>query len=152
MLQELQAENTASFSRDEVELLAIPPEGIEHVWPVARSQLALACSWTRKADLDVLRERLLDGFGQLWVIWVPGQKMSLATCVTEIEIADSGWKTARVVLLGGGRLEMWRHLMTDMEDWAKSESCDAIEIVGRPGWRRVFPEYQHCETVIAKEL
>lgn len=152
MLQAQPAESTASFSKDDVKLLAIPPSEVGRVWRIAQEQLALAVSWSRKVDLAEMRERLASGFGQLWMVWAPQQERVLCTFVVELIEYPSGWKTARVVLLGGGSLESWRHLLGDVEAWARAEGCHAVEIVGRKGWQRVFPDYEHCETVIAKEL
>jgi hypothetical protein len=152
MLQALQAESTESYSKGDAELLAIPPDGIETVWPIARAQLALAASWTRKVDLDVLKTRLQAGIGQLWMVWVPKDELSLATICTDLLVHDTGWKVARVTLIGGGGMDIWRSLLVELEQWAREEGCDAIELVGRKGWQRVYTDYEHCETLIVKEF
>jgi len=33
-------------------------------------------------------------------------------------------------------------LMEPLEGWARQNHCDAIEIQGRKGWGRIFPEYR----------
>lgn len=149
-----QTDNTESFSPADVELLAISPEDVDEIWWLARSQLALALSWTRKATLDSIHERLLNGRAQLWMAFLPQTDRILCSCVTDLMKWESGHITCRVLLVGGGRIEMWRHLIRKLEAYATAEGADAMEVIGRKGWERIFARegYTHAETTITKEL
>lgn len=148
------ADNTASFSPADVQLLAIEPGKVDRVWPLARSQLMLALSWTRKANLESIHERLLSGSAQLWMAFLPDQNRILCSCVTDIHVWESGYITVRVLLVGGGRLELWRHLIGGLEGYSRAEGAQGIEVIGRKGWEKVFKAdgFTHSETVIVKEF
>jgi hypothetical protein len=51
-----------------------------------------------------------------------------------------------------GGMARWLHLLAPIEDWAKSEGCDAMRIMGRRGWGRVLPTYRLTRVVLEKEL
>ncbi len=147
-------DSTASYSPADVELLAIEPARVDQIWSLARGHLALGLSWTRKMDLESLHARLLDGTAQLWMAYLPATSRILCSCVTEILLWESGYRTLRVLLVGGGRLELWKHLIRDIEAYARKEGAQAIEIVGRKGWERIFrgEGFTHTETVIGREI
>lgn len=145
-------ESTESSSRGDIQLLNVPQEGVLQAWPLVEPLIARAAAQTRKCNLSHLRSQLAEGGAQLWAIWEPTSEAVLAAFVTTLQSYPTGWNTARVVLLGGERMESWRHLLRQVEEWARSEGCDALEIVGRKGWQRVFPDYEHCETLISKEF
>ena len=150
MLQAQGPGSTASCSK--AELVAVPPDGVDGLWVIAEPLLALGASWSRKVSLEDVRERLGAGFGQLWLVFDPATSVVLCAFVSELVDYPSGYRAGRVVLLGGGSLERWRHFLPRIEQWAKQEGCRALEIVGRRGWKRVFPDYEHGETTIVKEL
>ena len=147
-------DNTASFSPADVELLAISPEDVDEIWWLASSQLSLALSWTQKATLESIHKRLLEGGAQLWMAFLPQIDRILGSCVTDLMKWESGHITCRVLLLGGGRIELWRHLMMHLEAYARREGAEAMEVIGRKGWERIFSRegYTHAETTITKEL
>ena len=39
-----------------------------------------------------------------------------------------------------------------IERWMKEKGCELIEIVGRGGWARVFPDYERQAVVLRKKL
>ena len=127
---------------------------MDEIWEIARSQLALAISWTRKATLDSIHERLLVGEAQLWMAFLPNMDRILCSCVTDLMKWESGHITCRVLLVGGGRIELWRNLIRQLEAYAISEGAEAMEVIGRKGWERIFSRegYTHAETTITKEL
>jgi len=137
-----------------VRLLAIPPERVDEIWWLARAQLALATSWTLKATIDTVYADLIESKAQLWVAFLPAAKRILCSCVTDLQKWESGHMACRVLLIGGGRLELWRHLVHGLEAYAAAEGAQTLEIIGRKGWERIFRDdgYIHSETTIAKEL
>ena len=36
--------------------------------------------------------------------------------------------------------------------WAKEEGCDAMEIIGRHGWKKKLVDYRSVATVLAKDI
>ena len=147
-------DNTELFSPADVELLAIPPSKVDEIWWLASSQLELALSRTQKATLDSIYERLLGGEAQLWMAFLPKANRILCSCVTDLMKWESGHITCRVLLVGGGRIELWRNLIRQLEAYAIREGAEAMEVIGRKGWERIFSRegYTHAETTITKEL
>jgi hypothetical protein len=133
-------------------LLAIPPDDIGKVWEQVEPELDRAFRLTRKIETHELREALEIGYGQLWVVWNNTTKEQWAVVLSDIQSFYGGRKCARIVGLAGKGFELWRHLILDIEVWAVNEGCDAIEIVGRKGWARMFPDYDPIEYVLSKEL
>jgi len=60
-------------------------------------------------------------------------------------------KVLTVMFLGGRSMEEWLHLIAELEQWAKDEGCDSIEVHGRRGWEKVLG-WAVVSTVIRKNL
>jgi len=144
--------STALYSVADVELLAIEPGKVDEVWYIAAKQLEPALDLTPKATLDSVRARLESGDAQLWFAWVRSSGDIICSCVSEIRKWESGFKTVAVLLIGGSRMDLWRHMILQMEQYAVAEGANALEVIGRPGWERVFEDYRKTETTIMKEL
>lgn len=35
----------------------------------------------------------------------------------------------------------WKHLLRDLEEWAKAQGCDGVEAIAVPKWRHLFAGY-----------
>lgn len=60
-------------------------------------------------------------------------------------------KTCRI-WLAGGDLDELLDAEKYVAEWGKSHGCDAMEIVGRHGWKKKLVDYKSVATVLAKEL
>lgn len=147
-------DSTESFSPADVQLLAVPPGRVSKIWWLARSQLELATSRTQKTTLDAVYASLLDRKAQLWMAFLPDNNRILCSCVTDIQQWESGYITCRVLLVGGERIELWRHLIRQLEAYAMDEGAHALEVIGRKGWERIFRDdgFAHSETTLVKGL
>lgn len=88
---------------------------------------------------DVLT-RLFLKTAQLW-IGADETEIHVA-CVTEI-ISKGGTKYCNVWLTGGKGVNNWVYYLDTIEEWAKSQGCDAMLIEkARPGWKRILPAYK----------
>jgi hypothetical protein len=76
----------------------------------------------------------------------------LAVCVTELTVYPSGRKVCEIVYGAGDEMHRWKSLLSVIEEYALAEDCNSVEIRGRPGWGRVFPEYQEVYRVLEKEI
>ena len=146
-----------SSSSDDWQFLAIEPDMIESAWPVAAPFLELAARLSKKTNLEVCYAGAKKRYCQLWIIWepthddVPGD--ARGAVLTDIQYYPSGWHAARVLLMGGvGLAHMKDTIIAELEKWARAEDCDALEIIGRKGWGRVFPDYKPEEYVHVKEF
>lgn len=142
----------SSSSADAPHLLAIEPNRVESAWPLAEPWLALALERTEKLDLPTVLWACQQGDAQLWVAWDVVGRESLGALVTELADHPTGLRVARVLCLGGARFEEWAFRIRVLEEWARAEGCRALELVGRKGWGRVFPDYRPIEYVWSKPL
>lgn len=56
------------------------------------------------------------------------------------------------VCVGLDVLDLVDGVMTEIESWAKSIGCTAMEIVGRPGWQKFVRGYRRSAVVLEKSL
>lgn len=143
------------FTADAPHMLAVPPAEVDRVWHLVAPILARAILRTRKITLEDAHELCTVGACQLWVVWFPQEGEdgeALGALMTDIQAYPSGWRVARIFVLAGEEFARWSHLLIDIEAWAVAEGCQALEMIGRKGWGRVFPEYRPIEYVYSKEL
>ena len=61
--------------------------------------------------------------------------------VTQIVTYPTGMK-AMSLLLVGGTMSKWLHLLPQVETWAKTEGCEISELPrGRKGWVKMLKDY-----------
>ena len=143
-----------SAASSSVEVVAIPPG---RVWVVAKIAAPLIDKATQRTDRvttgDLIEACRLSQ-KQLWIVWDTDVYEALAAYVTELRTYNgTGVLACRVVALGGKDLKRWKALaIASLEAYARAEDCDVIDMVGRPGWGRIFPDYRETERVYTKEL
>lgn len=74
-----------------------------------------------------------------------------AAGVTKI-IASQKSKVLMCEACSGSEFIRNKHVMQTIEDYARSEGCDAVRIGGRKGWGRVFPEYREIAVLLERRL
>ncbi len=150
MLQTAHHECTGSSSTANCELHLIVPEMVSHLWSSVEGELSRAML-SHDMDTDSLLTLCEAGDAQLWVIVSPTGGI-VFTFATELITHLTGWKTTRITYGAGSNLDAMRMLMPQLEAWAVSQGCNNIEICGRRGWARVFPDYEVALTVFSKEF
>lgn len=122
----------------------IEPEDVVKVWSDAEPQLARAlCIVGEHTTHDILVQ-LLTTEARLW-------RIHNAWCVTEV-IEYPRLKVAMGSHLGGTMDPMsLRDALPKWRQWAKEHGCKELRIVGRRGWRRVFPEFRE-DTVLSMSV
>jgi hypothetical protein len=92
---------------------------------------------------------VLAGNAYLWLAIESGSV--LATAVTKVT-TEPDHRLCTLVACSGQDWEHWGHLIADLENYAKAEGCQRMEICGRPGWIKRLPDYRTVKVVIRKEL
>lgn len=87
---------------------------------------------------------------QVWLVLGSPNEI-LAVLVTEVHEYTSK-RVCRLIQGAGEGLHRWKHLVDVIEKWAASAGCTAIEMHGRRGWGKVYPDYAPLYTVFAKEI
>ena len=125
----------------------IPVEDLEFIWSQVKPQIekALDGSYSSYDILEYIKQNRM----QLWISWNDGIEASFVT-----EVCDyPQLRVLRWVLAGGSNMESWLDLVTSkVEDWAKRNNCQRLEIVGRKGWTKVLRDYEPQAVYFVKEL
>lgn len=128
----------------------VPVEDLEFIWSqvVPHIERALDGSYS---TYDILNN-IQDNRMQLWISWNNTDKRVEAAFVTEV-CDYPQIRTMRWVLAGGNNMEEWLNpLLEKVENWAKKNKCQRLEIVGRKGWTKVLRDYKPQATYFVKEL
>lgn len=131
------------------EAVCINPKQIEPFWEKAAPWIKSAME---RGDLGTFADvegDVLSGGALLWLVWE--DPIVLGACVTQI-ITQSDRKICMIVACGGEDARLWVHLVKKIEDYAKTEGCELMRIVGRKGWLRVLPDYQESRVILERLL
>ena len=124
----------------ELTVSLVPPFEVERIWDQVSRMLKLATDMSQgRYRLQDLKDKLMKGEFQLWIIFDPTFKIVAAITSTFTEYPQK--KAAHGQFLGGERLIEWKQKFCDVFDsWARDNGCGLIEFSGRPGWGRELSE------------
>lgn len=86
---------------------------------------------------------------QLWVAHNDDGSIRSA-CVTGIAVCAA--KVATLHYAAGELQDFGADNLAEVEAWARAQGCTALDVVGRPGWRRALPGFEKLYEVITKRL
>lgn len=125
------------------EVLQIPPDHIQTVWPHVVDQVQAALErGSGEYRIEHIWRALVDGTAQLWT---DGESIAV-TMVVEYPAARLLY-----VLVAAGALDGVNNMWPVVRDFAREQGCSSVQFFGRPGWRRsgVMPEgWRHTHDVI----
>lgn len=149
-LQLVQEPSDSAYS---VEFAMVPIEDIPDLWNRCSEFLDPAFDFTAKLDNEDARELCLLGEAQLWVIWSNDLGQFLGSAITEMTIYTNEYKVLTFLAFGGSDALDWTRRFVDViEQFGRAEGCDAVEMIGRKGWGKVFPDYEPTSWSYTKEL
>ena len=131
----------------------MPIPYLGRIWPdVAELIDGVVADSAGRWSVEVIARQFLSGNWQLWVVW--NGKQIVAAVGTELYVEDTGLKLARVVVTTGTGAYAWAHLISDLEDWARSQDAVRLELVARKGWTEYLLPlgYRARAIVFDKEL
>lgn len=129
------------------DLICVYPPQVNEFWPYALPLLKQATERCGNWTISEIR-RELDKGALLWIVW-NGEKM-LAACVTRLAYEKSG--LVLEALACGGEGQDWRRLYEEIEDYGRNEGCVISRIQGRPGWQRIFKDYDLAWVTLERRL
>lgn len=128
-------------------MLALIPTGhIEQVWPLAEPWIEKACRRIKKFSAQDVKHWLLVGENQLWL-----DSEAKAVIVSQIAVYPNK-KTFYINIATGKDRESWQGDIVLLEAWAKSQGCQSMELVARPGWKRILKGYRMTHVFLEREL
>lgn len=86
---------------------------------------------------DDIYEDLQAGNFQLWLV-LEDRRNIKAALITDIRPYPNGFRACIVLMVVGEEPRSWIPLKSVLEDWARKSGCEAIEAIGRKGWKRVL--------------
>ncbi|SCW57000.1 hypothetical protein SAMN02927924_01433 [Sphingobium faniae] len=128
-----------------------PP--LAHVAPMVAQCIAASVADDPLESLDEVMAGIEDGSLVAWVA-TEGERLH---SVTVVEILEGG-KGRQCFIRhcaradGGSHLRDWLGFLPVIEDWAASQGCMSIELIGRAGWERVLPDFQKKAVLLRKVL
>lgn len=132
---------------NEAKVLGVPAEDIGLWWRQAKPLLEKAVVYAdSKIDIDFILQELLDRNMQLW-IYVDQHGNILLASITRIVVYLHNRKRLEVILASGeGSDDMVDVFQRMYEDFARMHGCEAMESIGRKGWKRRLKKYGYEQT------
>lgn len=94
-------------------------------------------------------ERIRSGRALLWV----SHKNHRLLGAVVTEVWQEPKKRLCVILCAGGiSFASWKSKISVIEEYARSEKCDAVRIYGRKGWARMYPHYKQPWIALERAL
>ena len=125
-----------------MELVRIPIEELDKVWSMVEKDIKSALAYSSQlTDSDFVFDLTKQGKFQLWVLWDKKQKIKFG-------------KVCHIYIMTGRQRNKWQHLISKIEDFAKEEGCDMMELIARPGWQKVLNifDYKRTHVVLEKKI
>lgn len=128
----------SSPMEDELEVSLVPVFAIETEWPRVEKMLEVATSMSAgRYDIGHLKEKLLTGEFQLWVIF--DKRFEIVAAITSTFTVYPKCKFLSGQFLGGDRLADWKDKFCRIfHNWGRDNGCKAVELTGRAGWSKVL--------------
>lgn len=131
-------------------LYGIPSSDLDRVWPAVANDIEEAAKTSRGKFLaeDIYQE-LKDQTCQLWV-WE--SESARGVFITQVHSYKRN-KVCWIRIATGHNYQEWvSQVMRTIEEWAKEQGCDAMELLARPGWKRVLEDYETTHVYLEKAL
>ena len=134
-----------------IEQVFIPTNKVEQVWSFAVKDVADALARSNGyARAEHIKKEILDNKMQLWILWDSETKEYYGVCVTEI-IQRPLQRCLNIKIMTGRHRDKWQHLIKHVEEFAWKNNCDLLELVARPGWKKVLKQYGYKESHVLLE-
>lgn len=132
------------------DLVQIPPNAIVDVFPMVRDWLnGLADRSGGRWSVSGLLQKFVNGEWQLWIVW-DGKPRAIVG--TELYLEMTGMKCCMIRFCTGSGAPEWQHLLSKIEDWARSEGCSYVDMLARKGWAKHLPDYKLTHVELEKDL
>lgn len=117
------------------------------LWDKAEPLIQKAINVYDEHSINDIFSSLVEMKSQLWVA---GHNDIEAILITQI-ITRNNKQVCLLELCAGRGVESIQFLKT-IELWAKDAGCCSIELIGRPGWKRVLRDYKTNKITLTKEI
>jgi|TARA_R100000353_G_scaffold38262_2_gene30279 hypothetical protein len=134
-----------------IEQVLIPTDKVKQVWSIVVKDIADALARSNAyARAEHIKKDILDNKMQLWILWDSETKEYYGVCVTEI-IQRPLQRCLNIKIMKGRHRDKWQHLIKHVEEFAWHNNCDLLELVARPGWKKILKQYGYKESHVLLE-
>jgi len=137
-----------------IELVLIPKQNISIVWKQCEGMIADAMARSNNyANASHFKKWISEGKMQLWFLWDKDQDIPdrlYGIVITEI-IQRPLQRCLNIKIMTGKHREKWQHLIKNIEDFAWQNQCDLLELVARPGWKKILKPFGYQESHVLLE-
>jgi len=99
---------------------------------------------------DVL-EYLNSGHYTLWIATEPDSDNILFAMTIHFAYYPKH-KMCRIATIAGERMSEWIGDLYMLEDWAKAQGCDYMDMYARRGWKKMLKDYKEDCILLRKKL
>lgn len=132
-----------------VELVNIPAEDVNEAWHHVEGDIKSALERSGNyANTNHFKNWLKQGIAQLWILWdkdVDIKEKYHGVVITEL-IHRPLIKVCNIRIMVGKDRQKWQHHIKIIEEFAKSNGCDKMELIARPGWEKVLHQYNYYKS------
>lgn len=114
-------------------IYSVYPENLDEVWPLVNHFITAALIHGSSLSTDDMKQRIRDGYVQLYV-YDDGELKGAFT--TEVELGGQK-KILRCITLGGNDFKNWVDEVEGMLIEYANDIGAILQVIGRPGWNRL---------------
>jgi hypothetical protein len=136
-----------------IQLLNIPTKSVEASWGIVKSDIADSLARSNGYALaEHIKKWIIEEKMQLWILWdsEAEKEKYYGVVVTEI-IQRPLQRCLNIKIMTGNHRDQWQHLIKHIEDFAWINNCDLLELVARPGWKKILKPFGYKETHVLLE-
>lgn len=138
-----------------MDIVHIPIKEIDNTWVLAKPYIDDALAYSNSHHhSEHFKDLLKKGKLQLWFLWDNGkntiQEKMNGVVVSEI-IIRSIKKVFHLPIVTGKNRQKWQHLIEKLENFAKDQGCDCMELIARPGWQKILDKHKYFKTHVVLE-
>ena len=141
-----------------MKLVRIPTQELDKVWGMVEKDIKSALAYSSQlTDSDFVYDLTKQGKFQIWVLWDKSKPRPVekyfGVVVTELIKRKLG-KVCHIYIMTGRQRNKWQHLISKIENFAKEEGCEMMELIARPGWQKVYNNhgYKRTHVVLEKQI
>lgn len=138
-----------------IKLYNIPTSNVDTTWGVVKADIANALARSNNYALsDHIKTWIKEEKMQLWILWdyeaTDKNSKYYGVVVTEV-IQRPLQRCLNIKIMTGKHREKWQHLIKHIEDFAWQQNCDLLELVARPGWKKILKPFGYTESHVLLE-
>jgi len=138
-----------------MKLVRIPIAELDKVWSIVDKDIRNALAYSGQlTDSNFVLEKSKEGKFQVWILWDKTKPTAVekyfGVVVTELIKRQLG-KVCHIYIMTGRQRHKWQYLVKDIEEFAKNEGCQMMELIARPGWKKVLNNFGYGMTHVVLE-